>query len=365
MGTLNVGGIERLVSEWCLQLREEPMWKPEVLCLIRKQGAFVSVLENAGVPVTECLLKNNGAAPFIFRLARQIRKIRPHVVHSQVAFSMLWQVIGLKISCVPKIIFTQHNEYQNWSGFVARFRIISYFIIARSFIHHYVCVSNRVRSSLSALTLVPQSYFKVIPNGVDTGRFRPRPELRSQIRNEFGVGEGVFLLGTVARFSAQKGHVYLIEACRDLRLKKLAIQLWLIGRGELQEELEKNVKEMGLSETVKFLGPSNSIEMMLPALDCFVLPSLWEGMPISLLEAMACGIPVVATQTSGVDELVTNLENGLMVRVKDSKALSEAVSLLMHDKELQKKLSRQAVETVNRSYSLAMNLKSYLTLYLA
>ncbi|MBL7843314.1 MAG: glycosyltransferase [Cyclobacteriaceae bacterium] len=360
VGTLQTGGIERTVTDWCLYLKANTTWEPMIICLLKRNGPFLDILEKNGIIVKECKVHQRG---FTIRLKRLLQELNPDVVHSQVAFSMPWQVLGILWSGSRRIIFTQQNEYQNWNPLMARLRLRLYFLIFFPFIDQYTCVSERVKDSLSALSGKSPHQFLVIPNSVNTDIFFPDPEKREQQRLQLKVEPSTFLAGMVARFSIQKGHQYLIEAIRMLKEKKVEGKFLLVGVGDLENEIHALVKQYGLSEDVLFYGQATAVNHLLQALDCFILSSLWEGMPLALLEAMASGVPVIATDVAGTREVLKHQENGILIPSRSPESIVEAFVQLKESPELRKKLSQQALTFIREKYSVEANMKVYISLY--
>lgn len=360
VGTLQTGGIERTVTDWCLYLKGSPEWEPIVICLLQRSGTFLQELQENGVVVRECKVHQAG---FAIRLKRLLKELNPDVVHSQVAFSMPWQVLGILWSGSRRIIFTQQNEYQNWKPLFARLRIRLYFLLFFGFIDKYTCVSQRVRDSLSVLSGKSSQKFVVIPNSVDTNNFFPDRLQREAQRQELKVDSSEFLAGMVARFSLQKGHQYLIEALRILKEKNVRCKLLLVGGGELETEIRAMVKRYNLGDTVLFYGQARDVNHVLQALDCFILSSLWEGMPLALLEAMASGIPVIATDVAGTREVVHHLQNGILIPSRSAESIVAALLQLKESPELRENIVNQALTFVRERYSVEANMKAYLRLY--
>ena len=166
VGSLGSGGIERQVSDMALYLKQEKEFIPIICCILKRNGQFLEKVLEAEINVVECSIRK-GPLSFIFNMRRLIKSLQPDIVHSHVAFSLLWQTISYKIGGAGKIIFTQQNEYQNWNSFFSRSRLRFYYYFSRIFIDYYTCVSNRVRASLATLLLEKQSAFLVIHNSYD------------------------------------------------------------------------------------------------------------------------------------------------------------------------------------------------------
>lgn len=360
VGTLQTGGIERSVTDWCLHLKANTNWQPVVICLLKRNGPFLQVLESNGIEVVECKLSQRG---FVLKFKELLIRLNPEVVHSQVAFSMPWQVLGILLSGSRRIIFTQQNEYQNWNPLGARLRLKFYFLLFFPFIDHYTCVSERVRDSLCALSGKAKRNFSIIPNSVNTEMFFPDASERKQQREELQLNDATFVAGVVARFSPQKGHAYLIDAILILREKHIEGKIVLVGVGDLENEIRELVKQHSLQDYVTFYGQALEVHKVLQTLDCFILPSLWEGMPLSLLEAMASGIPVIATDVAGTREVIQHTVNGLLIPSKNPEAIANAFIKMKENVTMRNELAQRALNFVRENYSVAANIKAYIKLY--
>jgi glycosyltransferase involved in cell wall biosynthesis len=202
----------------------------------------------------------------------------------------------------------------------------------------------------------------VIPNGVDTMRFRFNAQNRFDLRSRLGVKENEVLLGTVGSYYPVKGHRFLIDAMQKLVVFDRSLKLVMAGQGPLEEELRQQVNEKGLEANVQIVGYVEEIPGFLSALDIFVMPSLSEGQPLSLLEAAANGRCVVATNVGGIPEVVVNRENGVLVPPGDVDALADALASLLGDPVMRQRLSDNAVKTVEKNWAIQRTADRYLVL---
>ncbi len=157
----------------------------------------------------------------------------------------------------------------------------------------------------------------VIRNAVDTEKYRFSPAVRRDVRKEFGIEDQDFVIGHVGRIDEVKNHKFLLEVYKEV-LKTRDAKLLLVGRGDLKETVEKTVKEEGLQDKVVFTGLRNDVERLLQAMDVFVFPSLYEGLPMSLIEAQAAGLPCVISDQVSPECLIT--KNAIMMSLKQSPA---------------------------------------------
>jgi glycosyltransferase involved in cell wall biosynthesis len=203
-----------------------------------------------------------------------------------------------------------------------------------------------------------------IPNGVDVERFLPASAPgRSQLRAALGFAGSECLIGCVASFTPVKRHAMLLEAFARVHRANPECRLVLVGDGPLRAEIETRARELGISGAVHFLGARADIEQILPALDIFVLASSTEGMSNAILEAQACGLPVVATAVGGNPELIEHQVTGLLVPVDEAGALALALQDLAGDPGRRTALGAAASRMVARDHSLAAMAAAYGRLY--
>jgi glycosyltransferase involved in cell wall biosynthesis len=168
----------------------------------------------------------------------------------------------------------------------------------------------------------------------------------------------------VGRLEEQKGHLYLLEALAQARPELSEATLLLVGEGRLRPDLERRARELGLAEQVRFLGTRRDLPLIYRALDLFVQPSRWEGLPLALLKAMGAGLPVLATRVSGVREVINDGRNGRLVEPGEAPALAQALVELCRQPELRARLGAAARLTIQEGYSLEAMLAQLERLYL-
>ena len=207
----------------------------------------------------------------------------------------------------------------------------------------------------------------VVYNGTDHTRFHPSPEDRERYRREFKL-EDSFLVGTVGRFHPVKDHFTLIRGFARFQQQVPEARLALVGGGGETGETYKRryealVKELGIAEKVIFIPPTSQPEQLLNMFDVFVLSSISEGCSNVILEAMSCGIPVIATDTGGNPELVAENETGLLFPVGDAAALAEQLRRLHADPALRQRFSAAGLQRIRESFSLARTVANYEQLF--
>lgn len=201
---------------------------------------------------------------------------------------------------------------------------------------------------------------RVIGNGIDTEVFAPDKPGAGRAR--WGLLERDFVFGTVARLSAEKGHAILLEAFAPLTRRYPQARLLLVGGGPERETLQARTRNLGIEANVVFAGAQARVDTILPDIDCYVSPSLTEGMPMVLLEAMAAALPIVATNVGAVGEMLSE-GAGLLVPAADEKALSAAMMAMIRGEVDRRMLGARARERVVALYSADRQAKMYADLY--
>jgi glycosyltransferase involved in cell wall biosynthesis len=208
--------------------------------------------------------------------------------------------------------------------------------------HHLLCNSHLLKEFLSSRYGLPRERVTVVPNGVDTDFFQPNPN---------GRGEGPPVLLSVARLVPDKDHDTLLKAFGPLSQRHPGAELWLVGNGPRRRVLEQQVQNLGLTGRVKFLPPEQDLRPLYHRADLFVLSSKAEALPNVILEAMAAGLPVVATRVGGVPEAVAPEATGLLVAPGDDAGLAQALARLLDDPGARRAMGRQARERVLGHFS--------------
>ncbi len=270
--------------------------------------------------------------PFLFFKSKKIiKKENINLIHSQGFLSSFLGYLLNKFTGTKYIITVQRIEKNT---FLRRL------------------VYRKARACIGASTAITD-YFKeigcqrdkihIIPNGIDLSRFKNLD--RTESRKMLGLRDE-FVVIAVARLEKVKGLKYLIKAISEI--KNPQIQLVLIGQGSERSNLEKYTQELSITERVRFIGEVNNQEVpkYLKAADCFCLPSLKEGFGIVILEAMAVGVPVIASQVGGIPDIVQNEKNGLLVPAKASYAISKAILELQKTPTLTQTLTQNALQTL-------------------
>ncbi len=203
-------------------------------------------------------------------------------------------------------------------------------------VRRIVCVSRAVADALRLVLPDDDRRVRIVPEGIDVARFPAAPDGR--LRRALGVAPGVPLVGYVAAFTYEKDHRTFLDAAAAAVASGLAAQFVLVGDGPLRAEIAARARALGIAERVHFTGFRDDVPAILPELDVFLFTSKEEGLGSSILDAYACGVPVVATAAGGVPEIVSDGETGLLAPIRDSAALASAVGRVLADRALRARL---------------------------
>ncbi len=289
------------------------------IVLLKQRNDFADILGQAGIPVT--LLGRAGwwDLGVAYRLFRHLRRAQPDVLHSFLFLSNLLGVLAGRLAGVKSIVASQRCSYQGMLR--PPWRWLARWSHRRA---DRVIINSRAAWREEVAAGLPADRADCIPNGV-----RPSTVLPPN-RHQLGLPEGPVVL-SVGQLEAIKGHRWLLDAWSAVHASCPEATLLLLGDGSLRQKLVARARRNGLGDSVRFLGFRAPAAPYLLACDFLVQPSLSEGMPNAVLEAMVAGRAVVGTATGGLPELVVDQETGLLVPPRDSAALSQAILWLLRD----------------------------------
>jgi glycosyltransferase involved in cell wall biosynthesis len=270
-----------------------------------------------------------------------------HAHGTRACSNVIWAAKKLNIP----VIYTVHgwSFHDDQQALVRRIRIMGEkYLTSRSAMNISVSASNRA----SGVKVIPGFQSQVISNGINRTKFDPDGAYKN-IRAELNIPADVLLVLFVARFTAHKQPITLIRAFQQALKVKPDMHLLMIGEGDQRPEASALIEQEGLQASVTLHNFRQDVPAVLAAADVFVLPSLWEGLPIGLLEAMAMGKPVIATRVDGTIEVVTDGENGLLVEAGNAGQLAEALVRLGQDRGRRDVFAAKARETVKEQFDAA------------
>jgi len=358
--SFSVGGLENgLVN--LLNRMPAQRWRHAVVSLTRISGRFAERVQRSDVEFIELDKRPGHLVRDYPRLYRLFRRLRPAVVHTR-NLAALEAVVPAWAAGIPVRIHGEHGwNLADPDGKRRRYQYVRG--LYRPFVSRYVALSRHLQDYLERQVGVPPHRVSQIYNGVDTERFRLAP-VRGRIAGcPFGQPED-FLAGWVGRMDPVKDLPTLLQAfARAARRPASPLRLVLVGDGPMRPTVERLVAQQGLGDRVWLAGERADIAEIMRGLDCFVLPSLGEGISNTVLEAMATRLPIIATRVGGNAELIESGMTGLLVPPGDSDALADALVRYSSDRAMARRHAKAARRAAQSRFSLARMVTDYCSLY--
>ena len=317
-----VGGAEEMVLNLVRHL--PPHYEPAVLC-IHEAGPIGLEIQQTGVPFKVLGLKPGLLRPFdVLRLQDFLYQCQPDIVHTFLLTGILYGRFAAMMARVPVVIGTEVNVYERkrpWHVQAERWLMRGTDAVIAS--------AESVREFYIKQINADPAKVEVIYNAVDWSRLETTIS-REDMRRAMDVPVEGPLLGIIARLTEQKGHRVLLDALAQ-RPDLSRAHLVIVGDGPLSAALQRQAAGLGIADRVRFLGARRDLGNLLSAIDVFVMPSFWEGLPLAMVLAMGAGLPVVATRVAGIPEVVQDGVNGLLVTPGESGELGAALSRVVND----------------------------------
>ena len=283
--------------------------------------------------------------------AKWCRRIKARVVHTCELYS---NIFGLPAAALAGVEVRVANRRELVTPDKTRGQLACQRFAYRA--AHLVIANSKAAAAQLRSEGVPSRKVRTIANGVDCGAFGPAPTRSGQL---------IRRVVTVANLRPEKGHDTLIAAAARIVSERPETEFLIVGDGVLRDSLERRVSELGLSRQIRFLGERSDVAGLLASSDVFVLPSRSEACPNSVLEAMAAGLPIVATRVGGVPELIDSGRTGLLVDADRPAELAEAVLDLIDDPQRASHLGRAARKAAERRFSFDRMVSTFEHLYLS
>lgn len=226
-----------------------------------------------------------------------------------------------------------------------------------------ICVSKSEWKEAVRLRFAPKRKTYIIPNGVDLNSFCSVNKGKEHYEKEFGLPSNLYILGCVARFEVMKGHKYLLRAYQQFLNKHPDSHLFLIGDGPDRDKIKEQIKELGLESHITLTGFRHDIPGLLQYFDVFLSASLKEGMPFTLLEALAAGTPVIATKVIGNQDIIENQSNGVLVKAKSTKDLYRGMCYVKEHPEKWETWIKNGKVSVKKNFTIQHSMKRLFLIY--
>jgi glycosyltransferase involved in cell wall biosynthesis len=341
--SLGIGGAERVLVDLSRRLLERGVDVHVVAMRERDGNPLAASFRGLGIDVPQLGIKRLRDPDAYRRVRCAIAQCAPDVVHTHLECSNVLGTLASHRLGVPSVA-TLHSDmppFRSRAGL--RGRLAAYllrryaarvYLVSRSACHHHLRFS-RLRPETAV----------VLNNGVDVEKYATcAPAVRRELRKEFGISNAAPLILTVAVQRPEKGIEYMIAALTYVRRRLPDAVYLLVGTGPARADLEGQTQRLGLGDAVRFAGARSDIERFLASADVFVLPSLKDSLPTAVAEAMASGLPIVASDVDGISEMIEHGKTGLLFRAGHVAGLAEAVTSLLEDRDKALSLGRAARE---------------------
>jgi glycosyltransferase involved in cell wall biosynthesis/SAM-dependent methyltransferase len=336
------------------------------------KGDFIAAMEaESGLPIQDLGMKVPGgsrlsnalrSARGLLRFYHLCRHERIDVLQTFTHFSNIIGPIVGRIAGVPVCVASQRNVLERLSRWVLWLDRI---VTNSSLVDTMTTVTEETRRYCVEREGIRATKLLTVYNGIESascGGGAGASDARES-RAALGLPPEAFVVTTVARLHEQKGHTYLIEAIPKVISRCSHVHFLIVGDGELKADLVQQATSAGVQNHVHFLGARNDVPQLLQLSDAFALPSVWEGMPNALLEAMALGVPVIATRLKGVEEVVSDASLGILVAPRDAEALATAVLQLVENPTLRQNLADASRAHIRATFCFEKAAEVYDSLY--
>jgi len=333
MDGVNPSSCTVLLGDWVANL--DPDRYTITVCTLRKPDPAGAYLEQQNIKV-HCLGYGKLSPGNIRGIIGLINEDKADIIHLHGYSAANFGRLAARIKRIPNIV----HEH-------AVLRIQPHQYIADKLLSGLtgtaIAVSENVRDFMVRARSIPLRKIRIIGNGIQLDKYRRQDEaIRQKMRTELGIQPGVRIVGTVTRLREEKGNIYLIDAVTSILEKGIDMVLLIAGDGPLRERLEKRVRELGLEKVVRFLGFRSDVPALLSLFDVQVIPSLTEGFPLCLAEAMAAENAIVATAVGGMRDIGREGETVHFVPPADSEALGKRIADLLEQKQIAAQLAYNA-----------------------
>lgn len=297
----------------------------------------------------------------VHTLVKYLHQSKTTILHAHSSKGALVGRIAAAIARTPIVVFTAHNSifYEEWPEWKKRLFATVEKFLAR-FTDKIITVSDALKQEVLEREGLSAKLLTTIYNGIEIEKFVPETDIKLT-RRSLNIPELGPVIGTIARLAPQKGVSYFLKAAS--LLKEYQVNFLVVGDGPLREELEKEVNELGLKNRVIFAGQRENIPEILAMLDIFALSSVTEGLPLTILEAMAAGKPVVATRVGGIPEAILEGKTGLVVAPKDPEALAVALASLLGERDRISRMGANGLKLVREKFTVESMVQRTIELY--
>jgi glycosyltransferase involved in cell wall biosynthesis/protein-tyrosine-phosphatase len=336
----------------------------KVSAVLLNEGRLADELRRMGVHVTVVDERRHGPLSILAFTSRVLRQQQIDIVHTHRYKESVLGTLAAKRARVPRVIRTVHGINEGLTGWAgARMRLYETVdrIVLWWFADSVIAVSKRIEETLRTSGYRPGS-LRHLHNGVHLGKVKAS-RTREEVTRELGIDPGALIVGTVGRLSPIKGHSWFLQAAQRIVEQTPGAIFLIVGGGPLEADLAATAAQLGIGTNCRFVGSRDDVYDLIAAMDIFVLPSLDEGVPMAILEAMALEKPIVASAVGGLPEIIEHGATGLLVRPRDDRAMAETCLSLARNREWARALGAAARSAVEKDFSHESNGRALIDVY--
>lgn len=348
MPDLELAGAQTMLENLTMELNKNPDNNIQIIVFYNNETAISDRLKKNNIKINYLNKKKGFDISIFFKIAKIIKKFNPDVIHTH-RYTLAYVSIALKMvmkSKSIKIVHTVHNVAEKEVPKKIQ-TIYKKLFIKQNIIP--VAISEKVKSSMIKLYKLEEKNIPIVYNGIDLNKCIKKVEYKSNNK-----------ILHVGRFSEQKNHLEIIDIFYNTLKKNQSLNLYLVGTGELLGEIKQKVKDLKIEDKVTFLGSVESSFKIMSESDIFILPSKWEGMPMTLIEAMATGLPCIAYPVGGISDMIGDNIDGFLP--SNSKEFEEDILKLVEDTALRERIGKAAISK-SKIYSAERMAEKYYELY--
>lgn len=356
--SMDIGGIEKLIADM-VGLLDQKKFSITVGCL-DSGGCLLKEIQNSGVQSFITGRRPGLDFRLIIRLARIFSRMEPHIVHAHNQAALFYSGLAARLAKIPVVIVTEHSRHNSDRY---RRRQIEKRLLSK-ITSKWVTVSEELAKLAISRDKLPHHKIKVIRNGIDVNRFgRSIPTNIGLFKENLGIPKKAKIIITVSRLHPVKNHALILDAFAAVKKCLLDTHLVIVGDGECRAILEEQTLKLKLQDSVHFLGVRKDIPYLLNMSNVFVLASLTEGLPLSLIEACAAKVPVVITDTANQADFIKSNYTGIVTQATKV-ALAKGILTALKEEGSCKEMALRARRQVMEKYSLDAMVREYEKLYI-
>lgn len=348
-----IGGAERHLLILLTELRQRQV-DAHLLMLVEPHNLMTEMVaeaERRQIPVQRVIIYRDADTYVIFRLRRILRQLKPDIVHTHLIHADLFGMLAAKSAGIRTILTGRHNDDD--FRYHPAVKTLNRWLWRG--LSGGIAISDAIKQFTTTIEGAPADKVHVVTYGIEYTRITPAEteKARAAIRAELGLAPDTLLIGMACRLVEQKGVTYALQAFEQIYYEMREVHFVIAGEGELQPLLEAEARQREVAPRTHFTGWRRDALAFLAGLDVFLMPSLWEGFGLVLLEAMSRRIPVIASAVSAIPEVVAHGESGLLVPPRDPKAIADALRLLLPDRELRLYMGLNGEDRLESLFSAA------------